>query len=69
MEVQGILVELVDLSEFNTRRDLADGQFDTTIEPFREEIQQTDFPDNVAVVNGGVWVPLRAAGTVARIQP
>ncbi|MEX2421587.1 MAG: ParB/RepB/Spo0J family partition protein [Actinomycetota bacterium] len=40
MEVEPIAVVLVDVSEFNTRKDLADGQYDSTIEDLARSIQQ-----------------------------
>lgn len=40
MEVEEIPVALIDVSEFNTRKDLVDGQFDSTIEDLARSIER-----------------------------
>ncbi len=40
MEVEQIPLDQIEVSEFNTRKDLADGQFDSTIEDLARSIEQ-----------------------------
>jgi ParB family chromosome partitioning protein len=40
VEVEPIPLDRIDVSEFNTRKDLADGQFDSTIEDLARSIEQ-----------------------------
>lgn len=51
MDVREIRLADIDISEFNTRKDLADGQYDSTIEDLARSIKQQGLLSPITVVS------------------
>jgi ParB family chromosome partitioning protein len=49
MEVESVPIDLIDVSEFNTRKDLADGQSDSTIEDLARSIERQGLVQPITV--------------------